>query len=112
MHTIDEFMRLSLTYDRGSEMTEHALMSKALNLKIYFADPHAPWQRGRNENTNGLLRQFLPKGTDLSAYSQEQLGDIAWLLNTRPRKRHDYLTPQEIYDEQIDQHLNSVALES
>lgn len=112
MADIDTFMRLSMTYDRGSEMAEHALMSKALDLKIYFADPHAPWQRGRNENINGLIRQYLPKGTDLSVHSQEQLDDIAWLLNTRPRKRHGFISPQDVYDQQLNDSLNSVAIGS
>ncbi len=98
---IDEFLRLSMTYDRGSEMAEHPLMSTELNLDIYFADPHAPWQRGSNENTNGLLRQYFPKGTDLSVHSQEYLNEVAWLLNTRPRKRHKYQTPQKLFDEEI-----------
>jgi len=97
----DEFLRLSMTYDRGSEMAQHAFMSTQLNLDIYFADPHAPWQRGSNENTNGLLRQYFPKGTDLSVHSQEYLNEVAWLLNTRPRKRHKYQTPQKLFDEEI-----------
>jgi len=108
--TIDQFLRLSMTYDRGSEMAEHALMSKELSLDIYFADPHSPWQRGSNENTNGLLRQYFRKGTDLSVHSQEYLNEIAWLLNTRPRKRHKYRTPQELFDEEIETEINRVAL--
>jgi len=84
---IDQFLRLSMTYDRGSEMADHPLMSKQLKLDIYFADPHSPWQRGSNENINGLLRQYFPKGTDLSVHSQERLDEVSWLLNTRPRKR-------------------------
>lgn len=98
---VDEFLRLSMTYDRGSEMAEHALISKELNLDIYFADPHSPWQRGSNENINGLLRQYFPKGTDLSVHSQEYLNDVAWLLNTRPRKRYMYQTPQKLFNEEI-----------
>ncbi len=98
LRKIDSFLRLSMTYDRGSEMAEHPLMSKRLKMDIYFADPHSPWQRGSNENTNGLLRQYFPKGTDLSVHSQTKLNDVAWLLNTRPRKRHQWLTPQEKFD--------------
>lgn len=98
---IDEFLRLSMTYDRGSEMAQHALISKELKLDIYFADPHSPWQRGSNENTNGLLRQYFPKGTDLSVHSQEYLNEVAWLLNTRPRKRYKYQTPQKLFNEEI-----------
>ena len=108
---IDPFLRLSMTYDRGSEMAEHPLMSKKLKMDIYFADPHAPWQRGSNENINGLIRQYLPKGMDLSDVSQTQLNDIAWLLNTRPRKRHNWETPQELFDRVTADHINRVALD-
>jgi len=80
------FLRQSMTYDRGSEMACHAELSKRLKLDIWFCDPHAPWQRGSNENTNGLLRQFLPKGADLSEVSQTTLNDIARLMNGRPRQ--------------------------
>jgi IS30 family transposase len=109
---IDQFLRLSMTYDRGSEMADHALMSEELSLDIYFADPHSPWQRGSNENTNGLLRQYFPKGTDLSVHSQKYLNEIAWILNTRPRKRHKYKTPQELFDKEIDTEIKRVALAS
>ena len=109
---IDQFLRLSMTYDRGSEMADHALMSKELSLDIYFADPHSPWQRGSNENTNGLLRQYFPKGTDLSVHTQKYLNEVAWLLNTRPRKRHEYRTPQELFDKEIDAEIKRVALAS
>lgn len=112
MKKIDSFLRLSMTYDRGSEMAEHPLMTKHLKMDIYFADPHAPWQRGSNENTNGLLRQYLPKGEDLSGVSQTRLNDIAWLLNTRPRKRLGFETPEEHFDRLIADHINSVALDS
>lgn len=98
---VDEFLRLSITYDRGSEMAEHALISNELNLDIYFADPHSPWQRGSNENINGLFRQYFPKGTDLLVHSQEYLNDVAWLLDTRPRKRYMYQTPQKLFNEEI-----------
>ena len=89
-------LRKTLTYDRGKEMAGHAIGAR-LALQIFFADPHAPWQRGTNENTNGLLRQYLPKGTDLSGYTQRELNAIAHRLNTRPRKCLDFATPLEVY---------------
>ena len=103
---VPAFLRRSLTYDRGSELAQHALMSERLNIDIYFADCRAPWQRGSSENINGLLRQFLPKGEDLSRYSQADLDHIAFLLNTRPRKRFDFDTPMERFDQEIIQYEN------
>ncbi|WP_080418117.1 IS30 family transposase [Burkholderia ubonensis] len=95
MKKLPAFLRESLTYDRGSEMTCHVELAERLNLDIWFADPYAPWQRGSNENTNGLLRQFLPKGMDLSDVTQMQLNDIAKLLNGRPRQTLGWKTPEE-----------------
>lgn len=112
MHHVPDFLRLSMTYDRGAEMAQHPLMSKHLNLKIYFADHNAPWQRGSSENTNGLLRQFLPKGTDLGTHSQAALDHIAWLLNTRPRKRFGFKTPQELMERELHGGIIRVALDS
>ena len=90
-------LRKSLTCDQGHEMAQHKRLSQSLSLKVYFADPHSPWQRGSNENTNGLIRQYLPKGTDLSVYSQRQLNEIAERLNNRPRRVLDWLTPNEAW---------------
>lgn len=112
MSTLPDFLRLSLTYDRGAEMAQHPLMSRHLRLNVYFADRNAPWQRGSSENINGLLRQFLPKGEDLTVYTQADLDYIAWLLNTRPRKRFGFRTPQEIMESELDGSLLSVALDS
>jgi len=102
MKKLPAFLRESLTYDRGTEMTCHVELARELNLDIWFADPHAPWQRGSNENTNGLLRQFLPKGMDLSGVSQIQLNDIAKLMNGRPRQTLGWLTPEEAIAQELE----------
>lgn len=90
-------LRKTLTYDRGKEMAEHERLAHRLSLQVFFADPHSPWQRGTNENTNGLLRQYVPKSTDLSGYTQRELNAIADRLNTRPRKSLNFATPLEVY---------------
>lgn len=94
---VPALLRKTLTYDRGKEMAEHERLAQRLAIQLFFADPHSPWQRGTNENTNGLLRQYLPKGTDLSRYTQRELNAIAYRLNTRPRKCLHFATPLEVY---------------
>jgi transposase, IS30 family len=97
LNAISAPLRQSLPYDQGKEMTRHAELAANTGVRVYFCDPHSPWQRGTCENTNGLLRQYLPKGTDLSVYSQEQLDAIADSLNSRPRATHNWLTPLQVY---------------
>lgn len=99
MATLPEELRGSLTWDQGAEMAQHAQLRIASDLAIYFCDPHSPWQRPSNENTNGLLRQYFPKGTDLARYSREELDAVALALNTRPRKTLGWKTPAEALDD-------------
>lgn len=105
--TLPEELRRSLTWDQGAEMAQHARLKVDAGVQVYFCDPQSPWQRGTNENTNGLLRQYFPKGTDLSAHDPDVLAAVAATLNARPRKTLAWKTPAEALDQclaQIDKH--------
>lgn len=102
LNSIAAPLRQTLTYDQGKEMARHQQLSAATGIRVYFCDPHSPWQRGSCENTNGLLRQFLPKSTDLSIYSQDELDAIADLMNNRPRQTLDWRPPYQAFRQLID----------
>ena len=99
--TLPEQLRRSLTWDQGAEMAQHARLRVEIGLPVYFCDPHSPWQRGSNENTNGLLRQYFPKGTDLAKHSTNDLDAVAAALNSRPRKTLGWKTPAEALNDYL-----------
>jgi transposase, IS30 family len=109
MKKLPRQMKLTLTYDQGKEMAQHKLFTKDTKMRVYFAHPGSPWERGTNENTNGLIRQFFPKGTDFTHISRREIKQVQDLLNGRPRRALDYRKPYEVFNELI---TNNVALES
>ncbi len=109
---LPETLRRTLTWDQGAEMRNHVQIAAATGLDIYFCDPHSPWQRGSNENTNGLLRQYFPKGADLSVFGPDYLEHVALKLNNRPRKRLDWKTPAEALDQLLSKPINPTGVAS
>lgn len=112
LKSIPESLRKAMTYDQGSEMALHETLSKRLHMDIFFCDAHSPWQRGSNENANGLIREFLPKGMDLSTVTHQQLTAIEHSLNHRPRKILGFLSPHEVFSTLKQEHLAGVALQA
>ena len=101
MTTLPDELRRSLTWNQGAEMAHHAQLRIDSGLEVYFCDPQSPWQRGSNENTNGLLRQYFPKGTNLARYSSDDLAAVAGVPNSRPRKTLGWRTPAEVLDDYL-----------
>lgn len=111
LRSVPESLRRTMTYDQGTEMASHKLLAKQLHIDVFFCDPHSPWQRGTNENTNGLLRQYMPKGIDLSQFSHQELTAIEHSLNNRPRKILGFRTPAEVFAELKLNDIAGVALQ-
>jgi IS30 family transposase len=112
LRCVPESLRKTLTYDQGTEMALHETLAKRLRIDIFFCDPHSPWQRGSNENANGLIREYLPKGSNLNLVTHQQLTSIEYALNNRPRKILGFRTPAEVFDELKLNNLAGVALQA
>ncbi len=112
MKTLPQQLRRSLTYDRGKEMTEHRLFTRTTQVQVYFAHPQSPWERGSCENTNGLVRDFFPKGTDFSLVPTREIKHVQQLLNGRPRRTLEYRTPAEVFDEVLSNSQTVAALKT
>jgi IS30 family transposase len=110
VHDLPAALRRSLTWDQGIELARHAEITAATDLPVYFCDPRAPWQRALNENTNGLLRQYYPKGIDLAQFDKDHLDAVAAQLNARPRKRHGFHTPAEVLAQLLSEHENPTGV--
>ena len=109
---LPQHLRRTITWDQGTEMANHVRFTVTTGIPIYFCDPHAPWQRGSNENTNGLLRQYFPKGTDLSVHSPEHLEFVSAQMNRRPRKTLNWLEPREVLAQLLSQAPRQPAVAS
>jgi IS30 family transposase len=112
LRSVPEALRKTMTYDQGTEMALHDQLAKRLRMDVYFCDPHSPWQRGSNENANGMIREYLPKGTDLSLSSYQALSSIEYALNNRPRKILGFRTPHEVFSELKLNDIAGVALQA
>jgi len=112
LRTVPTSLRKTLTYDQGTEMSKHQDLAKRLRMDIYFCDPHSPWQRGSNENANGLVREYLPKGMDFSTITQPELHRIEDALNNRPRKILGFRTPAEVFATLQPKNIMGVALQA
>ena len=112
LRSVPESLRRTLTYDQGTEMALHQTLAKRLRIDVFFCDPHSPWQRGSNENANGLVREYLPKGTDLSLHTHQALASIEASLNNRPRKILGYRTPAEVFADLKLHQVHGVALQA
>jgi len=111
MMKLPEHLRLSMTYDQGKEMAQHELLTEKTKMRVYFCDPHSPWQRGTNENTNMLVRDFFPKGTDFTTVTRKELRFVQHALNERPRETLAWKTPKEVFNDFINQQPSGVALD-
>lgn len=112
LRTVPPSLRKTLTYDQGSEMAMHKTLARRLRMSIYFCDAHSPWQRGSNENANGIIRQFLPKGLDLSPFTDKDLRKLEFVLNNIPRNILGFYTPHEVFSRLKLDHIAGVALQA
>ena len=112
LRTVPDSLRKTLAHDQGTEVAKHQVLAKRLRMDIFFCDAYKPWQRGSNENANGLIRRYLPKGVDLSPFTDEDLSKLEYILNNRPRQILDYATPQEVFSQLKLDSIAGVALQA